>query len=96
MHRGKRLDAYPDVLFEFEPTYGVNWALHTDLVTKNPTHKKISGGHTLEGVFLLSGAGAGLAERRPAVHDLAPTILDLLGIRTDRSFDGRSLVEART
>jgi len=92
VHQGRRLDVYPDVLFEFDPTYGVNWALHTDLITNNPTHKKISGGHTLEGVFLLSGCDARLVERPPAVQDLAPTILDLLGVATDQSFDGQSLL----
>jgi predicted AlkP superfamily phosphohydrolase/phosphomutase len=93
VHRGRRLDVYPDVLFELDPAYGVNWALHTDLITKNPTHKKISGGHMREGIFLLSGAGARLADRPPAVEDIAPTILDLLGVRTERAFDGQSLVD---
>lgn len=92
IHEGRRLDVYPDVLFEMDGAYGVNWALHTDLITVNPTHKKISGGHTLEGVFLLAGTGTRLVERQPSVQDLAPTILDLLGVSTDEPFDGQSLI----
>jgi predicted AlkP superfamily phosphohydrolase/phosphomutase len=92
VHQGKRLDVYPDVLFELEPAYGVNWALHTGLVTNNPTHRKISGGHTLEGVFLLSGAGRDLQDRQPSIQDIAPTILDLLGIEKSSEVDGESLL----
>lgn len=92
VHKGRCLEVYPDVLFELEDAYGVNWALHTDLVAPNPTHKKISGGHTLEGVFLLSGSDRGLETREPRIQDIAPTILDLLDVRTEASFDGRSLL----
>jgi predicted AlkP superfamily phosphohydrolase/phosphomutase len=92
VHLGKRLDVYPDVLFELDPAYGVNWALHTDLVTNNPTHRKISGGHTLEGVFLLSGIGRNLQERQPSIQDIAPTILDLLGVERSDVVDGESLL----
>ncbi|MCK4546245.1 MAG: alkaline phosphatase family protein [Candidatus Eisenbacteria sp.] len=92
VHKGKRLDVYPDVLFEMEEDYGVNWALHTDLVTNNPTHRKISGGHAMEGVFLLSGVDADLQDRQPAVQDIAPTVLDLLGVEFESDVDGRSLL----
>ncbi len=48
---GPFLDIYPDILFELEESYGVNWALHTKITRVNTTHKKISGGHRYHGFY---------------------------------------------
>lgn len=51
---GKYIDRYPDILYRMRPQLGTGLAQHCELVTVNPTHKKISGGHRADGVFLCS------------------------------------------
>ena len=53
-YNGKHITSYPDLLFEMIPNLGSGMSLHTDLFTVNPTHKKISGGHKKNGVFLIN------------------------------------------
>lgn len=58
LFQGPYKNIYPDILFELDEAYGVNWSVFTPLTGKNPTHKKISGGHRNEGVCLLSQPSA--------------------------------------
>jgi len=51
LYSGKLIDRYPDILYEMLPQYGSGFSMHCDLVTVNPTHKKISGGHKKNGIF---------------------------------------------
>jgi predicted AlkP superfamily phosphohydrolase/phosphomutase len=48
-HTGK----FPDILYEMRPEYGTNWSLHVPLVTRNPRHRKISGGHRKDSVMIV-------------------------------------------
>lgn len=52
MYAGVFIKKYPDILFELQEDYGVNWSVFCDLITPNPMHKKISGGHKNEATFL--------------------------------------------
>ena len=58
----------------------------------------VSGGHTAQGVLLMESVPARFDIREgiqePTVMDVAPTVLQLLGLSGDRH-DGASLVEAR-
>jgi len=78
--KGARQAAYPDLLFELEPDYGVSWAIYRPLFGPNVTHRKISGGHTREGVIILGGSGRETELSRPAVGDVHSLVLDLLGV----------------
>ncbi len=50
-----------------------------------------AGGHVPRGFFAVSGAGIVPGEREPMdLVDLAPTILDLLGVAPPNHFDGHS------
>jgi len=57
IYRGPRIDRYPDVLYEMQPDYGTNWSIHRPLVTINPRHRKISGGHRASGVMVAGPLG---------------------------------------
>ena len=57
LYRGQRIDRYPDILYEMRPDYGTNWSIHRPLVTINPRHRKISGGHRPSGVMIAGPLG---------------------------------------
>ena len=56
----------------------------------------LSGHHRLEGVVILSGAGVqpGVHLERANIMDLAPTILQAMGVAVPEEMDGRVLSEA--
>ncbi|MFH1971883.1 MAG: alkaline phosphatase family protein [archaeon] len=49
---GKFIGKLPDLLVQLDEDYGFNWTLFNNVVSVNPTHKKISGGHKQEGILL--------------------------------------------
>lgn len=92
LYEGPYLDKYPDLVFELEEEYGVSWTLYGDTVGINPTHKKISGGHRMEGVLMLANAGRKVGVEYPGLMDIGPTVMDLLGVPLAGHFDGASLL----
>ena len=51
----------------------------------------MNGVHRPDGVLIASGEGAGLASERPRIVDVAPTVLEALGVDWDESLDGVAL-----
>ena len=92
LYRGQHLDKYPDLVFELEDDYGVSWTLYSSLVGINPTHKKISGGHRMDGVLMMANAGREVATGNPDLMDIAPTVLNLLGVPLADHFQGDSIL----
>ena len=94
-YHGKHLDAYPDILFELRSDFGVGRSLYGPLAIPDSTHRLVSGAHSANGVFLLENWPAELDVYEdfvePAVMDIAPTILRLLGVDSS-GLDGTSLV----
>lgn len=80
---GESIDRYPDILFLMESGYGTGWDLFGDVVAVNATHRKISGGHKVDGIlytsFGLPGGGSGPGGQY-ALEDIAPLVLDRLGL----------------
>lgn len=56
VYTGPYLSKYPDVVFELEAEYGVNWSLFAEPVVPNPRHRTLSGGHLKPGVLLVSSS----------------------------------------
>jgi predicted AlkP superfamily phosphohydrolase/phosphomutase len=97
IYGGPFIDKFPDILYQMEPQYGTNWSLHLPLVTMNPRHKKISGGHRASGVLAIGPLG-GLeivAERLSPVNVCSTILTVLQGDRIDDSLavPGRSFLE---
>ncbi len=57
IYTGENEGNLPDVMFELDGDYGVGMDLYIKPVTPNYTHKKVSGGHRLEGVLLVNSDG---------------------------------------
>ena len=82
LYNGRHIDRYPDILYEMTPRLGTGFSTHCDLVMINPTHKKISGGHKINGIFFLSlGNEIKIDTDRCQITNMYATILALAGTR---------------
>jgi predicted AlkP superfamily phosphohydrolase/phosphomutase len=99
LHEGAFTSRYPDIVFELRSDYGVAGDLFVPLVTPDGNHRLISGAHTAQGVLLMEHIPARFAVREgiqePTVMDVAPTVLQLLGL-PDRKHYGTSLLLPRS
>lgn len=70
-----------------------DWAIHESLFTTAPAHNIVPGSHkAYSPVFLIANLGnRKFAAKEMALMDIAPTVLDLLGVEGDFGFDGRSI-----
>ncbi|CAD6490156.1 MAG: Type I phosphodiesterase / nucleotide pyrophosphatase [Candidatus Argoarchaeum ethanivorans] len=92
LYSGEYISDYPDIIFELEDGYGVNWSIHTPLISNCYAHKIISGGHKRDATFMIEGVGEDKIVRSDMTSvDIAPTVLDLLDIKGYFNFDGHSL-----
>jgi predicted AlkP superfamily phosphohydrolase/phosphomutase len=55
VYKGKCESVLPDIFFELDTNYGVGMNFFVPLVSKDYGHRKISGGHKKEAVFLVCG-----------------------------------------
>ena len=91
LYSGPHIAHFPDVVFQLKDGYGVYWGIHTPLIGTAYEHNLASGGHKKDAVFLISGANREPARQEMSLMDVAPTILDLLGVEGDFGFDGESV-----
>ncbi|MDD4856914.1 MAG: alkaline phosphatase family protein [Candidatus Krumholzibacteria bacterium] len=79
IYSGKNIEKFPDILYEMDSHYGTSWSLYRPLVTVNPRHRKISGGHRKTGVMLVGPLG-GRTIRREAISPLniGATVINVL------------------
>ncbi|MBN2185751.1 MAG: alkaline phosphatase family protein [Candidatus Krumholzibacteriota bacterium] len=97
MFSGPFTDKFPDILYEMKPEYGTNWSVHLPLVTLNPRHRKISGGHRKNSVLIFGPAnGWKIIENNIRSVNIAPSVLSFFSGVSDqeprlreRSFLGR-------
>jgi predicted AlkP superfamily phosphohydrolase/phosphomutase len=82
VYKGKYEKRLPDILFELDDEYGVGMDLYLPYVTENFTHRKISGGHKKEGVFLVRpGNDIVMNISRPrTVIDISEYIFKLISV----------------
>jgi predicted AlkP superfamily phosphohydrolase/phosphomutase len=92
LYSGPFATNYPDIVLEFKYGYGLGWAVHAPLITEAASHNLVPGSHRGDtGTFLMRG-------HRPAVrdtvdlHDITPTLLDLMGVTSERVYDGMSVL----
>ncbi|GAB4534014.1 MAG: hypothetical protein Fur0020_00260 [Thermodesulfovibrionia bacterium] len=80
VYRGRNEDKLPDILFELNEDYGVGRDFYTKPITDNYTHKKISGGHKREAVFMVHGSdrGQNVIKRPSNIMEIRDYILKIL------------------
>lgn len=91
LYSGPHISHLPDIVFELKEGYGVYWGIHTPLIGTAYEHNLASGGHKKEAVFLIAGADRKPVRQEMSLMDVAPTILDLLGVEGDFGVDGASI-----
>jgi len=80
MFTGPFAHIYPEIIFQLDFDYGVSRWLFGPLVDTNPTHKKISGGHMPEGVFVCTSQVPEPLKSTLRIDSVAASILNLLGV----------------
>lgn len=96
LYSGPYLSRYPDIVFELKEGYGAYWDVNSPLIGTAYEHNIAPGGHKKDAVFLMSRLdGRTCARTDMTLMDIAPTILDLLGLDTavHPEFDGTSIME---
>lgn len=93
LYSGPYLDRYPDILFELREDYGAGNSIFTGLFGKSLTHNIAPGAHKQHhATFFISGYENKIIKKEMNLMDVAPTVLDILGIEWRRfDFDGRSI-----
>ncbi len=95
VYKGEYLHIYPDIVLETEDDYALGWGIHQPVVTPNPMYKVQPGCHKgSDAVFFILNSDRECARSRMNLVDVTPTVLDLLGIESDFSFDGKSIFKA--
>lgn len=51
---GARIDRYPSLLFMLKPGYGVDFGIYGQIIGPDVNHRRVSGGHTQDGIFAAS------------------------------------------
>lgn len=96
IYRGKHIGRYPDILYEMVPHLGTGFSLHCDLVTVNPTHKRISGGHKANGVFACNDAeSVWLDVDNCRITNMYATLLSVYGLAAEAG-RGKSFLHSKT
>ncbi len=92
LYQGAKVaQAYPDIVFGLKEGYGTGWGMHTSLIGIAYDHTLAPGGHKKDAVFMLINSEERPAKEEMTLMDIAPTILDILGIEKDLDLDGRSI-----
>jgi predicted AlkP superfamily phosphohydrolase/phosphomutase len=94
LYLGKYICLYPDIVFELEEDYGISWDIGGSIIAEGYMHRIQPGSHKMHSPVLLISSPQ---IEKPfkldcGLMDIAPTVLDLLGIRGTFNFEGHSLV----
>ncbi|MCD6193247.1 MAG: alkaline phosphatase family protein [Candidatus Aminicenantes bacterium] len=96
LYRGPHIDKYPEIILELEEGYGLGWGINGDLFDFGDIHNIQPGAHKLDTpiFFIMNSKGKRCLRSEITLMDIAPTILDLLGVEERPVFDGNSIFEA--
>ncbi len=97
LYHGPFAKSMPDIIYSmdnFSYTSSSMFAMPSNDIFSRPLTRK-SGDHRLDGIFLAYGGGvkSGYSMEDPGIMDVAPTILDFLGVEIPEEMDGKPLIE---
>lgn len=93
LYDGPRLASYPDILIELKYGFGLGQSIGDGRFGRSPVSTLMPGSHRGETpIFVIKALGRGLPTHRAVtMMDVAPTVLDLLGLDPVASFEGASI-----
>lgn len=93
LYEGEYINKYPDILFKLKKEYGAGWAIKVPVFSETATHSFFPGTHRGDTpVFFMLNLGEKECVREDmTLMDVAPTVLDILGIEGDFEFNGESI-----
>lgn len=93
LYQGPFLNQYPDIVLEFKYGYGLGWAVHTPLITQAQAHNLVPGSHRGDtGTFLIRSIYQ-ITGDTVDLHDITPTLLDMMGVPSLPQLDGTSILK---
>jgi len=91
-YSGPHLTQYPDIILELQDGYGLGGALDVPLIAQDAASNLMPGSHRGEtGTFMMRSERVVEADILD-LHDITPTILDLLAIEGETDYDGQSIL----
>ena len=92
MYSGPYLEKYPDIVFELHYGLGVGLTANNELMGKSNSHHLVPGSHRSDtAVFYMSGQEKEIKNTELDLIDVAPTILDCLGLEIPPWVEGESI-----
>jgi predicted AlkP superfamily phosphohydrolase/phosphomutase len=92
LYEGEHLSLYPDIVLELKYGYGIGWSVGADLFGHSRVSSLVPGSHRGETPVCLvwTPEDKPIAREAVTMMDIAPTVLDLLGLADIRVGDGHS------
>jgi len=96
LYDGPYISRYPDVLFLLREDFGGGWAIFDSIFGGTQTHNIHPGSHKIDSpiFFIKNVKEKSPMRKKMKLMDIAPTILDLLEVKGDFKFDGKSIFKA--
>lgn len=98
LYLGEYLDRYPDILFKLKEGFGAGWAIKSPIFSEAVAHSFFPGTHRGDTpiFYMLNLGEKKCARENVTLMDVAPTVLDILGIKGEFEFDGNSIFKKAT
>lgn len=97
LYSGPHISKYPDIVFELDQEYGVGWDIEGPLINRSLSRLIQPGAHKRDsaifGIMSKNVPKLRINEKNVTALDIAPTALQLLGLRNNVNFDGRNVVD---
>lgn len=93
VYHGPFINKFPDILFCMQSHLGVAWNLHGPLITVNPTHKKVSGGHNRKGIFASTIVRQRIDASKANIGNFHSTVLHYFGTSEGKYNKSKSFIK---
>jgi len=93
LYSGPFITNYPDIVLEFNYGYGVGWAVNAPLITQAASANLVPGSHRGDTGTCLIRSQRPMSRGNIDLHDITPTLLDLMDVPGALRYDGSSIFD---